>query len=189
MGRADSILGRFPAHFEALKPGKVLRSAVAALARDLDVQAAELAAIRRSHRVSDADVLSDLLLIAARHGIMASSLELLTMRFERARSLLKNLVAAADAAARDEAAARLLALWSLEGGEPKLALFADRNEDGSPVELTGEAGRTADRRGHGSEFPPSAERRGAHPHRHHDPHRGERQRHRAGAVVRRGERA
>ena len=76
MGRADSILGRFPAHFEALKPGKVLRSAVAALARDLDVQAAELAAIRRSHRLFDADVLSDLLLIAARHGIMASSLEL-----------------------------------------------------------------------------------------------------------------
>ena len=90
MGRADNILGRFPAHFEALKPGKVLRSAVGALARDLDVQAAELAAIRRSHRLFDADVLSDLLLIAARHGIMASSLELVTMRFERARSLLKD---------------------------------------------------------------------------------------------------
>ena len=143
MGRADSILGRFPAHFEALKPGKVLRSAVGALARDLDVQAAELAAIRRSHRLFDADVLSDLLLIAARHGIMASSLELLTMRFERARGLLKDLAAAADEAARDEAAARLLALWSLEGGEPKLALFADPNEDGSPVDLTGEAGATA----------------------------------------------
>ena len=72
MGRADSILGRFPAHFEALKPGKVLRSAVGALARDLDVQAAELAAIRRSHRLFDADVLSDLLLIAARHhGVVA----------------------------------------------------------------------------------------------------------------------
>ena len=143
MGRADSILGRFPAHFEALKPGKVLRSAVAALARDLDVQAAELAAIRRSHRLFDADVLSDLLLIAARHGIMASSLELVTMRFERARSLLKDLAAPADEAMRDAAAAKLLALWSLEGGEPKLALFADRNEDGSPVDLTGEAGATA----------------------------------------------
>src|SRR5262245_49813665 len=143
MGRADSILGRFPAHFEALKPGKVLRSAVAALARDLDVQAAELAAIRRSHRLFDADELSDLLLLAARHGIMASSLELLTMRFERARGLLKELATAADQAARDQAAARLLALWSLEGAEPKLALFADPSEDGSPVDLTGQAGATA----------------------------------------------
>ena len=143
MSRADSILGRFPAHFEALKPGKVLRSAVAALARDLDVQAAELAAIRRSHRLFDADELSDLLLIAARHGIMASSLELVTMRFERARSLLKDLAAPADEAVWDAAAARLLSLWSIEGDEPKLALFADPNEDGSPVDLTGEAGVTA----------------------------------------------
>jgi len=143
MARADSILGRFPAHFEALKPGKVLRAAVTALGRDLDVQAAELAAIRRSHRLFDADQLTDLLLIAARHGITAGSLELLSMRFERARALLKVLQASGDPAARDAAAASLLALWSIEGEEPKLALFADPNEDGSPVDLSSEAGATA----------------------------------------------
>ncbi|MGH6923615.1 MAG: hypothetical protein ACRED5_07730 [Propylenella sp.] len=143
MARADSILSRFPAHFEALKPGKVLRNVVGALARDLDVQAAELAAIRRSHRLFEADQLSDLILIAARHGVSAASLEILTMRFERARALLKELREAGDTAARDEAAAALLALWGIEGEEPKLALFADANEDGSPIDLTGEAGDAA----------------------------------------------
>lgn len=143
MARADSILGRFPAHFEPLKPGKILRSVVSALARDLDVQAAELAAIRRSHRLFEADQLSDLLLIAARHGITPSLLELLMMRFERVRARLEDLRAAANVNARDEAAARLLSLWSIEGEEPRLALFADPNANGSPVDLTGEPGEIA----------------------------------------------
>ena len=51
MAHAAKILGRFPAHFEADKPGKLLGDVVAALSRDLDVQSAQIGAVRRAHRL------------------------------------------------------------------------------------------------------------------------------------------
>jgi len=59
-GRARKILSRFPAHFEAARPGKQLSVVTDALARDLDEQSATMARVRRSHRLGDADELRDL---------------------------------------------------------------------------------------------------------------------------------
>jgi hypothetical protein len=79
-GRVQSVLGRFPAHFEATRPGKRLGGVVDALARDLDVLAAELAAVRRSHRLGHADTLADLFLLAGLHGLGAAEMALLLRR-------------------------------------------------------------------------------------------------------------
>jgi len=111
-GRSRQILERFPAHFEPARPGKVLGEVVDALAHDLDVLAARLAAVRRSHRLGEADEIADLLLIGGLHGIRAGELEIAFMRFARAREL-----ATGDAEA-------LIALWSIAAPSPRLPLFA-----------------------------------------------------------------
>src|SRR6267154_2383383 len=115
MSRAQTILQRLPAHFEPNKPGKVLGVVAEALARDLDVQSASLAAIRRAHRLFEAGEMADLLLIAARHGIDVQALALLTMRFAQAKDRLAKLKAAQDPAARNTAAEKLLELWGFAG--------------------------------------------------------------------------
>jgi hypothetical protein len=143
MGRAQTILARLPAHLEPSRPGKLLGQVAAALARDLDVQSAQLAAIRRAHRLFDADELTDLLFIAARHGVGAPSLAILTLRFERAGERRQILGDAAEVGARNDAAAALLALWGIDAPEPKLALFADAPEGGGPPDLEGQAGEIA----------------------------------------------
>ena len=68
-GRALRVLGRFPRHLEADSPGKLIGAVVQALVGDQDVQAADLQAIRRAHRLSDASELFDLLLLAGLHGL------------------------------------------------------------------------------------------------------------------------
>jgi hypothetical protein len=123
--RGQAILSRFPAHLEAARPGKLLGNSVAALALDLDVLAAALAAVRRAHRLSDADELADLWRIAALHGMGAAEFEILLGRFRRARELLAALRAAVDDTQRDAAAAALSSLWALQTPTPRLALFAD----------------------------------------------------------------
>lgn len=123
-GRAQAILARFPAHMEAGRPGKQLGHVAAALARDLDVQSAALARIRRAHRVGEADELRDLLLLAGLHGIGRAELAVLLLRFERGRALLAALGQAGDGAAREAAAEALLALWGLDAAPPRLDLFA-----------------------------------------------------------------
>lgn len=133
--RSGQILARFPAHLEAARPGKVLGDAIEAVALDLDMLAARLAAVRRAHRLSDADELADLLLIAARHGITEGELELVVMRFARARKLLADLAKASDDAARDTAAEALINLWSVAGEHPRLALFAPPVAGGGAPDL------------------------------------------------------
>lgn len=123
-GRAEQILGRFPNHLDAARPGKRLGAAVDALALDLDVLAARMAAVRRAHRLSDADELVDLLRIADLHGLKPGELELLFMRFARGRVRLALLAAAASPVERDAAAEALLALWGLDAVAPRLPLFA-----------------------------------------------------------------
>jgi hypothetical protein len=134
-GRTAQILGRFPAHLEAARPGKVLGDTVEAVALDLDMLAARLAAVRRAHRLSDADELADLLLIGARHGIGEGELELLSMRFVRARKLLADLTKAGNDTARDAAAEALVDLWSIAAGHPRLPLFAPPNAGGGDPDL------------------------------------------------------
>jgi hypothetical protein len=133
--RSGQILARFPAHLEAARPGKVLGDAVESVALDLDMLAARLAAVRRAHRLSDADELADLLLIAARHGITEGELELVVMRFARARKLLADLVKASDDAARNTAAEAVINLWSVAEAHPRLPLFAPSVAGGGTPDL------------------------------------------------------
>jgi hypothetical protein len=132
--RAGQILGRFPAHLEADRPGKLLGSVVAALAHDLDVQAARMAAIRRAHRLGEADELTDLLRIAALHGITRPELAVLFLRFDRAHALLAELAQAiedGDEAERDRLAENLIDLWGIDDPAPRLPLYAPAG-DGEP---------------------------------------------------------
>jgi hypothetical protein len=132
--RAQVILGRFPAHLEATRPGKQLEAVTAALARDLDVDAAAMAGIRRAHRLGEADQLRDLLLIAGLHGITRPELALLFIRFDRATALLAALEGAADPAERDALAERLIALWGVEAEVPRLPSFAPPDDPAAPPE-------------------------------------------------------
>lgn len=123
--RAAAILSRFPAHLEAARPGKLLGDVVSAIAIDLDTLAAALAAVRRSHRLADADELADLWRIGALHGMGSAEFEILLGRHRRARELLKSLEAAADDSGRESAADALSMLWALQAPTPRLPLFAD----------------------------------------------------------------
>lgn len=123
MGRATTILARFPAHFEAARPGTLLGRVVEALARDLDVQAAQLGDIRRAHRLREAFATADLMALAALHGIGEREVEALSLRLARTAALADTL-AAAPPADRPAALRALLSLWPLdlppdpEGGPP-----------------------------------------------------------------------
>ncbi|HVP42882.1 MAG TPA: hypothetical protein VMS96_05590 [Terriglobales bacterium] len=130
-GRALKILSRLPAHLDAARPGKQIVEVTGALARDFDVVAAVLAAIRRSHRLADVDERFDLLLIAARHGMLLGDFAILLARFDRAEELLSTLAAAADDNERNERAEALLALWSIAGPQPRLPLFGGTAETAS----------------------------------------------------------
>lgn len=143
MGRVHAILGRFPAHLEASKPGKLLGQVSAALARGLDVQSVQMARIRRAHRLFEAEELADLLLNAARHGIGADLLALLALRFDRAESRERQLLEAGDAQSRLETAETLLALWGLETQGPRLGLFVETTSGDGPPDLAGPEGEEA----------------------------------------------
>lgn len=139
-GRGAQILGRFPAHLEAARPGKLLGVVVDALARDQDTLAAALAAVRRAHRLSDADELSDLWRLAALHGLAASDFEIILQRRRRARELLAILEASTDSAARELAADALAALWALPASTSSLQQFAD---PAAPADSAAAAARMA----------------------------------------------
>lgn len=121
-GRGQRLLGRLPAHFEATRPGKLLADVVEALATPMEVHDAELARVRRAHRLAHADHLRDVLGLGALHGITAGELAIAFARFARARALvaeLAALVAAADGAPldpaeRDRVAGELFALWPID---------------------------------------------------------------------------
>jgi hypothetical protein len=139
-GRTRQILSRFPAHLDALRPGKLLQEVVDGLSRDLDVLAAALAAVRRSHRLADAAELRDLLLLGARHGMTLAEFEPLLERFQRSRALLADLVAATSDSERDTRAEALCDFWGLEAARPRLPLFAPPVAAGGTPDL--EAART-----------------------------------------------
>jgi hypothetical protein len=134
-GRSRKILSRFPAHFEATRPGKQLTVVTDALATNLDEQSAIMARIRRSHRLGDADELRDLLLIATFHGITPAELALLFTRFEAAAALLLKLSRAATPEDRDAAAEALCDLWAIASPHPRLPLFAIPPTPGGAVNV------------------------------------------------------
>jgi hypothetical protein len=123
--RTAQILSRFPAHLEPARPGKQLVAVTDALAGALDQVADRIAAIRRAHRLADADELRDLMLLAGIHGISDQELGIVTVRGNVMSALAANLTQAADGAAanRDQAANAILDLWGIEG-DSRLALFA-----------------------------------------------------------------
>jgi hypothetical protein len=84
VSRATAILERFPAHLEAARPGKRIGAVAEALARPLDLLAADLGAVRRSHRAGEAGELVDLLRIAALHGLGSADFAPVLRRIEGA---------------------------------------------------------------------------------------------------------
>jgi hypothetical protein len=139
--RGRQILARFPAHLEAARPGKQFSAAVGALADDLDVLSAALAAVRRAHRLAHADTLTDVLRLGALHGLTKAELSVLFLRADHLRTLAGALAQAAGGSAtdRDGAAEALLDLFGIEGTEPRLALFAPLGAEGAPPDLDGAA--------------------------------------------------
>lgn len=141
--RSTQILSRLPAHLEAALPGKLLGTVAQAGALQLDALAAALAAVRRAHRLGDADELADLWRLAALHGMTLAEFEVLLGRFRRGGDLLAALAAAADDAARETAAVALVALWAplaSLGGVAVLPLFAD---PAAPADMASAATRLA----------------------------------------------
>ena len=119
-GRAQQILSRFPAHFEAPRPGKRLGDVTQAVALDLDTLSAALARVRRARRLLDADELRDLLRIGALHGIAAAELDLLFTRFAVGRAL------ADEADTSDDAAEALIGMWGIAENAPRLPKYSPR---------------------------------------------------------------
>ncbi|HEU0012225.1 MAG TPA: hypothetical protein VFQ45_01005, partial [Longimicrobium sp.] len=146
-GRAQAVLGRFPAHLDAPRAGKQLERVVEGLVAPLDLLSAELAAVRRSHRLPHADTLRDVLRIGALHGLSAGELALLFRRAERTRELAAALEAAVgdgDAEARDAAAGALRELWGIQPVPEGVAPLAPFASPAATPDLD-EAGRRAAR--------------------------------------------
>lgn len=145
VGRARTVLSRFPAHFDAERPGKQLHVVANAAASSLDDLSASLAAIRRAHRLAHADATSDLLLLGALHRIGRTELGTIDARITAIRAAtdaLQEAVDAADDAVRDAAADALTALVGIEGASPRLSLFAPApaaGEESAPPDLAGAA--------------------------------------------------
>jgi hypothetical protein len=137
--RSKQILSRFPAHFEAARPGKQLVAVTDALASDLDVVAERLAAVRRAHRIGDADELHDVLLLGALHAIGTVQLAVPTARGQAIQKLLAALEQAFDDSAHRPAAAdALFDLWQI-AGDARLTLFAPAVEPAAAPDLAAAA--------------------------------------------------
>ncbi len=126
---AERILSHWPAHLEAGDSGKQLFQLVSDLALPLEQLTLEVGGVRRSHRLGDTRVLTDALRVAAFHGLGPVHFELLFLRFAAAARHLETLNSATDAAAREQAAEELLALWGLAAPAPQLALFDPTNSN------------------------------------------------------------
>ncbi len=146
-GRSRKILSRLPAHFEATRPGKQFESVVDALGTELEVDSAILAAIRRSHRLADADELRDVLLIGARHGVSRAELAIVFMRWARALSLLDDFRRAASVAERARLAEKLCGLWGIRTPAPRLPLYAPAPPQGGTPDLNAAKTRLLERAG------------------------------------------
>ena len=134
MSRADTILSRFPAHLEAGQPRKLLGVIAGAQARDMDVAAAEMAAIRRAHRIREADELVDVMRLGALHRIRPAELEVLALRFERAKAELAAMDGTDPQPDRLAAAERLLDTFGVAVEAPRLTAWLDAGLDASALD-------------------------------------------------------
>jgi hypothetical protein len=106
--RTGTILGRFPRHLEADGPGKLFGAVVATLAGALDVQTDQVGRLRRAHRLGHADEHTDLLGLAALHGLREQDFATLELRLAAVRSLAATLADAGAAPADVTAALKAL---------------------------------------------------------------------------------
>jgi hypothetical protein len=141
--RAAQILARFPAHLEPTRPGKQLGFVAEQLAQHLDVQSAQLAAIRRAHRLGHADVLRDVLFLGALHAIGAADLDALARRCARLLELAAQLEQAAGTPAAAPLAETLFDLFAVDASPPRLPRVLPAPSGGGAVDQTAAAKRLA----------------------------------------------
>lgn len=129
--RTSQVLDRFPAHLDAARPGKLLWDVVDALSHPFDVLSADLAAVRRAHRLGHADTTTDVGLLAGLHDIDGAELIGASLRMAALREHIAALAAGgAEAEANAEA---LLDLLGVGGAAPRWAPFAP---EGPPPALS-----------------------------------------------------
>lgn len=136
-GLADKVLSRFPAHFDALAPGKRLRDVAEAIAGELAALQTEVASVRRSHRLAHAPTVIDIDRIAALHGLTPVDFRLLVHRIAATIGRAAGLAAALAAASvpqRDAAADALLALWDVALPTPRFAALVAALGDSGPAD-------------------------------------------------------
>lgn len=107
MSRATVVLSRFPAHFDATRPGKQLRVVADGVSAGLDDLSASLAGIRRAHRLGNADATRDIQLHGLLHRIGDVELAPIEARIaalKNAADALEAAIESADTTARDDAA-------------------------------------------------------------------------------------
>ena len=104
--RSLTILDRLPRHLQADDPGKVFSAVVDALSAELDVKSSQLGRTRRAHALGDAEETTDLLLLAAMHGLRDDDFSVLQIRLARLDELRRALPG-------DDAVAQLPALLGL----------------------------------------------------------------------------
>src|SRR5581483_7243228 len=115
-GRTIQVLSRFPAHLEAPRRGKQLEVVADAISTLLDELSTDLAEVRRSHRLGDADIRLDVERLGALHAIGGLDYDAVLTRLAAIHAQAAALAAAVtahDTAARDGAANALLDLYGV----------------------------------------------------------------------------
>jgi hypothetical protein len=139
--RARSVLSRFPAHLDVVRPEKQIANVVEGLGGDFNTFASQLAGVRTAHRLSQAPTIRDLLLLGGIHGITDADLGLVTVRAEKLRAFiaeLRQLVQAGGDPMR-ASATKLLDAFGIAGGDERLIALAPAAVAGTPPDEQGAA--------------------------------------------------
>jgi hypothetical protein len=136
-GRARQVLARFPAHLGLEQPGKLVGAVADVIATSLDEVSADLARVRRAHRLGDADTVRDLLLLGGLHGISDDDLGMLELRDAELRARVARLRAqsAGPELERSEAASAVLEAFGVHASELRLEHFAPESGDKAAAAL------------------------------------------------------
>ncbi len=141
--RALQILSRFPAHFDAVRPGKQLSVVAEQLSVGLDLLSTDLAEVRRAHRLAHADTIRDLRFLGGLHGIGPADFDVLRRKKTRLLELCDQLDRAIEEKRsddRDSKAGLLLDLFAVDARSPRLARFVPpprTDLDGAAKRLSG----------------------------------------------------
>jgi hypothetical protein len=158
--RVKRMLGRFPAHFVATRPGKGLTTVATALASSLEVLSTDLAGVRLAHRIGHATELTDVLRLAGLHGLSRREMGLLFRRWDALAASISALEEVADGpeAERDSAATALLEIWGLGGVGGGLEIFSPAHDESDPPDLAAAATRLVEAARRTLEYPELVDR-------------------------------